>query len=225
MTNHYHVVIETPRPTLSVGMRDLNGIYASRFNERHDRVGHVFGERYKAVLVDKEAHHLECCRYVVLNPVRAGICADPAEWPWSSYAATAGLARRPPWLTTESILGALGTDLLGAQARYRAFVFDGIGHDLWSALRGRTFLGSPAFAKRHAPRTRVREVARAAWQPVRPPLAALVDQGTPTEVRRAVVDYGYRLREIADQLGVHPATAGRRLKEAEDARAGHRGDV
>lgn len=84
MDNHYHALIETPDPTLCMGMRQLNGVYTQAFNRRHRRVGHVFQERYKSILVEKEAHLLELCRYVALNPVRAGLVNDPGKWQWSS---------------------------------------------------------------------------------------------------------------------------------------------
>ena len=73
MDNHYHLVVETPQANLSRGMRQLNGVYTQIFNRRHGRVGHLFQGRYKAVLVEKESYLLELARYVVLNPVKAGL--------------------------------------------------------------------------------------------------------------------------------------------------------
>lgn len=80
MDNHYHLVVETPRANLPAGMRQLNGLYAQRFNRRHDRCGHVFQARYRSILIEKQEHLLTACRYVVLNPVRAGICTDPSQY-------------------------------------------------------------------------------------------------------------------------------------------------
>ncbi|WP_235840290.1 transposase [Citrifermentans pelophilum] len=77
MGNHYHLIIETIDDPLSRGMRHLNGVYTQKFNWNHHRVGHVFQGRYKAILIEKESHLLEACRYVVLNPVRARLAADP----------------------------------------------------------------------------------------------------------------------------------------------------
>ncbi len=91
MSNHYHLVIETPEGNLSRGMRQLNGVYTQRYNRRHERVGHLFQGRYKAIVIDKESHLLEVCRYVVLNPVRAGMVKRPEQWRWSSFRATAGI--------------------------------------------------------------------------------------------------------------------------------------
>jgi putative transposase len=85
-------------------MRQLNGVYTQRFNRRHGRVGHVFQGRYKAIIVQKESYLLELARYVVLNPVRAGMVRTPDQWPWSSYRATARLCVAPPWLTIDWLL-------------------------------------------------------------------------------------------------------------------------
>lgn len=94
MENHYHLLIKTPGGNLSKGMRQLNGVYTQRFNRQHGRVGHVFQGRYKAVIVQREWYLSELARYVVLNPVRAHMVNSPAEWPWSSYRATAGCVTR-----------------------------------------------------------------------------------------------------------------------------------
>ena len=91
MSNHYHLLIQTLAATLSVGMRDLNGTHAQEFNRRHDRVGHLFQGRYVAKLVDDSAYLLEVWRYIVLNPVCAGLCKSPSEWRWSSYPDFEGL--------------------------------------------------------------------------------------------------------------------------------------
>jgi len=71
MDNHYHLLIETPDGNLALGMRQLNGVYTQLFNNRRHRTGHLFQGRYKAILIQKDTHLLEVCRYVVLNPVRA----------------------------------------------------------------------------------------------------------------------------------------------------------
>ena len=91
MTNHYHLLIETPDANLSKGMRQLNGVYTQRFNRNYQRVGHLFQGRYKSILVVKDSYLLELCRYIVLNPVRAnGMVDHPSEWQWSSSHGTTG---------------------------------------------------------------------------------------------------------------------------------------
>ena len=91
MPNHYHLLLGTPEANLSQGMRQLNGLYTQRFNRRHDRVGHVFQGRFKGILVERGAHLLELARYIVLNPVRAGIVACAEAYRWSSLRATQDL--------------------------------------------------------------------------------------------------------------------------------------
>jgi len=125
MPNHFHVLVETPEPTRSAGMRHLNGSYAQRFNEKYAGSGHVFQGRYGANLIESDEQFLETCRYIVLNPVRAGICAAPDEWRWSSYRATAGFTQPPTFLTVDAVLEMFATDPRKAQARYRQFVSEG----------------------------------------------------------------------------------------------------
>lgn len=220
MDNHYHLLLETPQPTLSRGMRQLNGVYTQAFNRRHRRVGHLFQGRYTAILVEKDAHLLELCRYVVLNPVRAQAVAHPRQWAWSSYRATAGEQPSPAWLTVDWVLGQFGARARAAQARYRAFVAEGIdGPRPWAQLTGQIYLGSAAFIARHQPDRVLAEIPRRHTQAQRPALAALLPA---RRVRgRALVQayrrYGYRLREIAAHLGVHYATVSRQLKRAEQS--------
>jgi len=91
MRNHYHWVFRTRQPNLSFAVRHLNGTYAQWWNTRHHRVGHVFQGRFKAQVVEASVYLVRLCRYVLLNPVRGGLCSHPAEWPWSSYKMLAGL--------------------------------------------------------------------------------------------------------------------------------------
>jgi putative transposase len=120
MPNHYHLLVATPEPTLSQGMQELNGAYATRFNTAHDRIGHVFERRYRSELIRRDGHLLEAARYIVLNPVRAAIVASPQDWMWSSYRATVERARRPTWLAVEPLLR-----LFGSVMGYREFVLTG----------------------------------------------------------------------------------------------------
>jgi REP element-mobilizing transposase RayT len=94
MPNHFHFVLDTPEPNLGRGMHRLKGRYARRFNVRHGRVGHVFQGPYDATPIRSDEQLLVCCRYVDLNPVRAGLCTDPAAWQWSSYRDTRASTRR-----------------------------------------------------------------------------------------------------------------------------------
>lgn len=162
MGNHYHLAFETPEPTLSRGMKQLNGLYTQRFNRRHGRCGHLFQGRFHAVLVQKEAHFLELARYVVLNPVRAGLSRTASAWPWSSFRATAGMEREPEWLDVQTTRSCFASSRDRACAAYRAFVQEGhsAAYNPWSLLRGQIFLGSESFRSRAATRARVAPISR-----------------------------------------------------------------
>jgi REP element-mobilizing transposase RayT len=101
MGNHYHLLLQTLEANLSIAMRHLNGVYTQRFNRRHERCGHVLQGRFGAQLVDGDAYLREVCRYIVLNPVRAGLVAHPGEWGWSSFRATAGQTAAPGFLSVD----------------------------------------------------------------------------------------------------------------------------
>jgi putative transposase len=125
MGNHFHLLLETPEPNLAAGMQVLNSRYAQLFNRRHGRRGHVFEARYGDVLVVRETQLVSTARYIVLNPVRAAICRNAEDWPWSSFAATTGNASAPPWLTTERLLAEFDSDPTRARAAYARFVAAG----------------------------------------------------------------------------------------------------
>jgi putative transposase len=84
MGTHYHLILETTLARLSGGLHRLNGVYAQLFNRRHGRSGHLFGDRFHAWVVSDDDHLRAACHYVLQNPVRAGLCAKAADWPWSS---------------------------------------------------------------------------------------------------------------------------------------------
>ncbi len=121
MPNHYHLLIDTPNADLPEGMRDLNSGYATRFNTAHQLDGHVFQGRYGARLVRSREHALQVARYIPVNPVRAGLCTEPAGWAWSNYRAVVGLVRAPAFLDTKTTLTWFGGDM-SAAARYGEFV-------------------------------------------------------------------------------------------------------
>ena len=148
MTNHYHLVAETVEGNLSQGMRHLNGVYTQASNRRHGRNGHLFQGRFKGIVVDRDAYLLELTRYVVLNPVRARMVEAPEQWPWSSYGAMMGTAPAPSWLAVDGLLSQFGSSREEAHRRYQAFVYEGVGQDIWQRLRQQIYLGDEAFLTR-----------------------------------------------------------------------------
>jgi REP element-mobilizing transposase RayT len=178
MANHYHLLIETPKGNLSIGMRQLNGIFTQSFNRRHRRVGHLFQARYQAILVEKESYLLELCRYIVLNPLRVKRGgSDLATWKWSSYPATAGRGAVPEFLSTDWLLEQFGKNRRVAQKRYREFVRDGVANRPWDELKGQIYLGSDEFIERHsAQTTELKEVPRAQLKPIKPTLERILGE-------------------------------------------------
>jgi len=217
MDNHYHLMVETPDANLSIGMRQLNGIYTQRYNRRHHKTGHLFEGRFKAILVQKDNYLLELCRYVVLNPLRAGMVEKPKAWRWSSYQATAGLRKRSDYLTTDWILGLFSSKRTLAQRRYRKFVREGLDRGTpWSKVQGQVLLGEEGFIEKFKDfledKRGVKEIPRPQRYVSRPSLDKIFsgqeakgqrDMG----IHTAHMSYGYTLKEIADHLGIHYTTA------------------
>ena len=126
MTNHYHLVVRTPEPSISQALHHLNGSYARWFNRRHGYQGHLFQRRFHSRAIESDWHLLEACRYVVLNPVRAGLVGRPSEWTWSSYRATIGASPEACTLALDELLGFFGRPPARAREAFRAFVDDGV---------------------------------------------------------------------------------------------------
>lgn len=222
--NHYHLLLETLDPNLSSGMRQLNGVYTQAFNRKHNQVGHVFQGRYKAILIEKKTHLLELCRYIVLNPVAAGIAARPEAWPWSSYRGTLYPAAAVDFLTTTWIFGQFSKNHAQARIQYQRFVAEGLQSEpLRNTLHGQSFLGSAAFAGKLndllQDRRQLAEIPRKQRYPARPPLKELFTAyGNKTERERRIADehvaHGYLLSEIAEHLGIHYTTVSKIIKGA-----------
>ena len=200
MGNHYHLVIETPEGNLSKGMRQLNGVYTQTFNRLHCRVGHVFQGRYKAILVEKEGYLLELARYVVLNPVRAGIVKTPLEWLWSSYRATLGYP---------ASLDALRTDWVNQTSP-------------WESLRNQVYLGSEAFVSEMQEHVAGDEVlsevpSRQRRAPAKPLGYFAQAAGSRDEaISLAYASGGYSMQSIGDFFGLHYSRVSRIIRKAKD---------
>lgn len=223
MTNHFHVMLETPEGNLAQGMRQLNGIYSQAVNRRHGLVGHLFQGRYKAILVQKEAHLLELSRYVVLNPVRAGLVAHPSDWPWTSHRITLGEENAPAWLETDWLLSQFGSVRTTAIEAYRQFVSEGAGVE--SPLKATQFqlvLGDEAFVAAH--RGALDQVALSAVtkQQRRAAAMSLEEYEKAFECRdeamaRAYWSTAYTMAEIGSHFGLSYKSVSRAVRSFEFA--------
>jgi putative transposase len=122
MGNHYHLLVETPEPNLSMTMQWLNVSYATYFNHKQNRSGHLFQGRFKAILIDADAYLNHLSRYIHLNPVRAGIVNTPGQYRWSSYPAIVGEQIAPRFLKTNRLLSNFGKNKKEARKGYQEFV-------------------------------------------------------------------------------------------------------
>lgn len=209
MGNHYHLILETAEANLCRAMRHINGVYTQAFNRKHRKCGHLFQGRYSAVLIQKSSHLLEASRYVVLNPVRAGLAAAPGDWAWSSYRATAGMVVKPEWLTITWLLEQFGEDVVAARGRYIKFVEDGRGGKLWKDLVHGIVLGDEDFAGRcrllaHGEGD-VNEIPKEQRYVDRPELSAILNAPGRNGEKwmRAVDCFGYTQKAVAAGMGMH----------------------
>jgi putative transposase len=225
MTNHYHLLMETPDANLANGMRQLNGVYTQRFNEVHRRCGHVFQGRYKAIIVQKETYLEELARYIVLNPVRARMVERAEDWPWSSCRATTGEAACPQWLRRDWLLSAFAATEQAAVGSYRRFVAAGMGQPApWEQLKHQVFLGSEAFVdnlRRRLPKDRdLSEVPRAQRRPLAKPLTeyAALYSDRDEAIVAVYASGGYTLKQIGKYFDLHYSRISRIVRRAKEAK-------
>jgi len=229
MGNHYHFVLHTLKANLSRLMRHINGEYTQAFNRRHQVSGHVFQGRFHAVVVDRDAYLLEACRYVELNPVRAGLVDSVDHWPWCSYGAHVGKATSPRWLATAVVHGhLLGRDVTTADDRRRAehlyavTVASGHGVNLWTHhLRREIFLGDEQFvaetrARATEQRLRCTEIAKAQRTASRDLREWLTPDRTRDQAFKLAYSHGgLTMPEIARQAGMSVSGVSRIIASAE----------
>jgi REP element-mobilizing transposase RayT len=225
MDNHYHLLVETPDGNLSLGMRQLNGVFTQARNKRYNKTGHLFQGRYKAILIQKDSHLLEVCRYGALNPIRARIVERLEDWKWSSYRATTGEEQPHACLSRDWALGQFSRTRANAEKEYRHFVKWGIGKEaIWNEVKGQLILGEDDFVdsltdhlKRHKdvleiPKSR-RFVNRPELDKIFPESILRDKSKRDRKIAEVIEKYGYTQRSIADHLGVHFTYVSRVLRE------------
>ncbi|HZV67476.1 MAG TPA: transposase [Telluria sp.] len=221
MGNHYHLVVETIDGSLARGMRHLNGQYAQWVNRRRAIAGHLFQGRYHAILVQRDSYLLELARYVVLNPLRAGLVAALDDWRWSSCAMTCGQVRAPAWLNTDWILSQFACSRSRAVHAYRDFVLAGRG--LPSPLaqtRHRLLLGDDDFVRERG--RSGAELGETAKIQRRSLTCSLEDFGRRCPDRgeamaRAYLSRAFSMADIARHFDVHYKTVSRAVRLHEQA--------
>ena len=218
MANHFHLVVTTPHGNLSEFMAQLEGQFARYSNWRHDRVGHLFQGRFRHVVIEHDIHLLIALCYNFFNPVCAGLVTRPEDYKWSTYAATVGLAPQPRYLRIDWLEALFPGDWLeDAQPRFRSLMSEekpviaylnqnetGVDPQ-WIRQVVRSYIGE---------NLRVGTLPRTYRSALRSQLNELFQDGMTFDARAqaiygARVVHGYKLTEIARELGLHPAAVSR----------------
>ncbi|MFC2091480.1 transposase [Elusimicrobiota bacterium] len=219
MSNHYHLLIETPDGNLSISMRYLNGVYTQKFNRKNNKVGHVFQGRFKSILVDKESYLLELCRYIELNPVREQLISKPEDWQYSSYPSRIRVSDSQDLIENNFILEQFDKDLVSSIELYKQFISDGINKKGIKFSKG-IVLGNDDFKNKIQSyiekRALSKEIIRNDRVFNRPKLASIFPDNDRKCIRDkdfydAHIEYGYTLAEIAKFTGFHYSTISKRL--------------
>jgi len=220
MGNHYHLLLSTPEGNLSQIMRHINGGYTTWFNKRHNRYGHLFQGRYKAILVDADPYAGELSRYIHLNPVRAGMVRQPDHYQWSSYSSYSGKAKPPRWLTADWLLQYFGKKPSDAKKAYVLFVSAALGNSEEDPLREATstlILGKADFMadirEKYLGKKKGKKEIPALRQIRKTSLEAIIEavgqefKQQPELARKAAIHLSHRysgrpLREIGNMFGI-----------------------
>lgn len=221
LSNHYHLLVKPYQHSVSRLMQQVNGTYCQWFNRRHGRVGHVLQGRFGSRIIDHHEYLLNAVKYVAMNPVAAGCVANPGDWAWSSYRATAGLCDIPELLTLDPIWGALGCDD-DANGRSGYIQHVNTAGSIDESPTG-LYSGGEQLSSQIAPlleryRTE-REFLYADRFATRPPLATVLAPATSKDgLKQAAAEayhrYAYTLQEIGTCVGRSPSTISRWVKPA-----------
>jgi hypothetical protein len=181
----------------------------------------LFQGRFKSIVVDRDAYLLELCRYVVLNPVRAGMVEQPEEYVWSSYGATAGMSPGPVFLAVDWVLSQFAAERDEARRLYKEFVSAGIGGgQVWAELKSQCILGGTKFLEKIEPalknKSMLKEIPRCQRLISRPSLDELLSPLGSFEkierdelLKKAHLEHGYSFAQIGRHVGLHYATVSR----------------
>jgi len=213
MGNHYMIVIETPEPNLSKGMRQLNGIYTQAFNRKHNSSGHLFKGRFKSILVQKEKYLAELIRYILFIPVKSGFAKSPHQFKWSSCKFLFNSEECPKWINNayvKSLYSDLQKDFSDSNTP---------DEDLLNKIEKQIYLGDEEFIselQKYVDRGKdLREIPK--LQRARPLSEIITDSRSKEEaIGNAYLSGDYTLQQLADYFSLHYSTISRIVKEFEN---------
>ena len=222
-------MVETPLGNLSKLMMQLNSIYAQYFNKKRKRIGPLFQGRFGSILVQRDQYLLELCRYIVLNPVRAGIVKAPGQWRWSNYLSTTGSVKKPEFLNIDWTLTQFGDKKENAVESYKKFINSGVNNKFpKEELVGQVILGSERFINKIKSIIQSKngknllEIPKSQRMSIEPILDEIFQKGMRSGMSRNEIIYSayyknkYSQKEIADYLKFHYTTISRIIKKIEE---------
>lgn len=221
MPNHYHLLIKTPDANVSQGMKQLNGVYTKRFNKKHSRIGHLFQGRFKGIIVEKDSHLLELCRYIALNPVKTNLAALPHQWPWSSYKEI--ITNKQIIIEKEWILSQFGKNSYQAIDEYKKFVLAGLEEkeNIWNNLKNKSYLGNAKYIQQKQHNNKNEKDSE------KPTLKELFPNKLTRKQRNKIIylahkNHGYTFTEISKYLGLNCSSTSRSFKKAQQEKNRHK---
>lgn len=218
-TSKYELLVATPQPNLSAGMRYINGVYTQTTNRRHRRDGHVFKGRYKAILVQPDRYLLDMAVQIVLTPVRDAMVGFPGAWRWCSYRATCGDEFSPEWLAVDRLLGHLSNDAAEARKQYYLCVLNGIREKKPPCkVRQQLYIGEDDFIRRVQGYVKNPADPNVSHTQKRPPVPSLDEFAKLALTRNDAIAKAYRTgaysyAAIARYFAMHPSTVCRVLRK------------
>lgn len=218
MTDHYHLIIETPEPNLSKGMRQLNGVYTQNFNRRHNSAGHVFQGRFKSILVQKEKYLADLMKYVFFSPVRAGYSKYAHQFKWSNYKWFLKKDECPDWLSSKMLDNSVKDEL--EQLIEEISENKGIENNVLENVRKQIYLGDDEFIseiqKKIDREKKLSEIPKEQISNVHSINYFQNSSKSRDEaITKAYLVGNYTMKEIADYFSLHYSTVSRIIKENE----------
>ncbi len=220
LPDSFQLFIKTPKPNLSRGMRQLNGVYTQRYNAKYDSTGNIFHGRFKAVLVEAKHCFEDVLKYVLLMPLLKRKARKLDKWKWSSYQATMGLIEAPEWLKVDEVLSHFGKQPNRARmALKKALENTDKDFDLMAQVKAQILLGSDAFINKWKKQLVSGKIMDRARQRKSKKIKPLTDfskrfKNIKVAMVKAYETGNYTLDQIGSHFGVHYSTVSRTVKKA-----------
>ncbi len=220
MPDSYQLFIKTPKPNLSRGMRQLNGVYTQRYNAKYETTGNIFHGRFKAILVEAKHSFEDVLKYVLLMPLLKRKARKLDKWKWSSYQATIGITEAPEWLKVDEVLSHFGKQPKRARtALQKSLENTDKDFDLMAQVKAQILLGSDAFVNKWKKQLATGKIMDRVRQRKSKKVKPLTDFGKrfkniKVAMVKAYETGNYTLDQIGSHFGVHYSTVSRTVKKA-----------